>query len=44
MSSRSARQPYPSDLTNAQWMLVEPLLPPAPILFGSIFAVASGLS
>ena len=24
-----SRQPYPSDLTDAQWLLVEPLIPPA---------------
>jgi len=30
MSLRPARRPYPSDLTEAQWRLVEPLLPPAP--------------
>jgi putative transposase len=29
MDSRPARRPYPSDLTDAQWKLVEPLLPPA---------------
>ena len=30
MNLRPARRPYPSDLTEAQWRLVEPLLPPAP--------------
>src|SRR5262249_30062114 len=30
INSRPARRPYPSDLTDAQWRLVEPLLPPAP--------------
>jgi putative transposase len=30
MNPRPARRPYPSDLTVAQWMFVEPLLPPAP--------------
>jgi putative transposase len=30
MNLRSARRPYPSDLTDARWLLVEPLLPPAP--------------
>jgi putative transposase len=30
MNPRPARRPYPSDLTDAQWLLVEPLLPPAP--------------
>ncbi len=30
MDPRPARRPYPSDLTDAQWMIVEPLLPPAP--------------
>jgi putative transposase len=30
MSSRPARRPYPSDLTDAQWLLVAPLLPAAP--------------
>jgi len=30
MSTRPDRQPYPSDLTDAQWTLLGPLLPPAP--------------
>jgi putative transposase len=30
MDSRSARRSYPSDLTEAQWELVGPLLPPPP--------------
>jgi putative transposase len=30
MASKPARTPYPSDLTDAQWQLLEPLLPPAP--------------
>ena len=30
MDSRTARKPYPSDLTDAQWARLEPLLPPAP--------------
>jgi putative transposase len=30
MSSRPARRPYPSDLTDAQWELIESLLPPPP--------------
>jgi putative transposase len=25
----TARKPYPSDLTDAQWALLEPLVPPA---------------
>jgi hypothetical protein len=24
-----ARTPYPSDLTDAQWLIIEPLIPPA---------------
>jgi putative transposase len=30
MSTRPTRQPYPSDLTDAQWTLLESLWPPAP--------------
>jgi putative transposase len=30
MNPRPARRPYPSDLTDAQWQIVGPLLPPAP--------------
>jgi putative transposase len=30
MDPRSTRRPYPSDLTDAQWELVRPLLPPPP--------------
>ena len=30
MDSRTPRKPYPSDLTDAQWARLEPLLPPAP--------------
>jgi putative transposase len=30
MDPRSRRRPYPSDLTDAQWELVRPLLPPPP--------------
>jgi putative transposase len=30
MNPPRARRPYPSDLTDAQWLLVEPLLPSAP--------------
>lgn len=26
--TKSKRQPYPSDLTDAEWALIEPLLPP----------------
>jgi putative transposase len=30
MDPRPTRRPYPSDLTDAQWELVRPLLPPPP--------------
>jgi putative transposase len=29
MSQAAARKPYPSDLTDAQWAILEPLIPPA---------------
>jgi putative transposase len=29
MSHAAARKPYPSDLTDAQWAILEPLIPPA---------------
>ena len=35
------RKPYPSDLTDAEWAIIEPLLPPpvpAGVLGGSSFA------
>lgn len=30
----TSRKPYPSDLTDAQWAIIEPLLPP-PVLAGA---------
>jgi len=29
MHAATARQSYPTDLTDAQWAIVEPLIPPA---------------
>ena len=29
MSAAAARKPYPTDLTDLQWTIVEPLIPPA---------------